>query len=282
MVLLALAWRLLPGTLSPNTWFGHYAGSLRTVELNAPFYSWPTVATVKSWLRQCDGRPFVYTVKVNELITHTRRFEETERLVRDFGLIADLLGPHMGCLLFQLPPSFHYTAARLELDRRPARPAPAQRRRISSPQLVARRKCMTRFGRPASSSVPAAAPRLPDELIKTADEIYIRFHGTASGIGMTTPREELAVWAARVRDVPSGPCLGLLQQRSRSARDQECRRVFPPCKRPIRVVLCSGSSPGAARLCLAPTFVGRPQRWERAVGRCIDRPWHPAPSGKAT
>jgi uncharacterized protein YecE (DUF72 family) len=89
-----------PTDTASSTWFGHYADHFTTVELNAPFYSWPTVATVKSWLRQCRGRPFLYTVKVNELITHTRRFEGTDRLVHDFGYIADLLGPHMGCLLF--------------------------------------------------------------------------------------------------------------------------------------------------------------------------------------
>lgn len=35
-------------------------------------------------------------------------------LVRDFGHIVDLLGPRMGCFLFQLPPSFHYSRARLD------------------------------------------------------------------------------------------------------------------------------------------------------------------------
>jgi hypothetical protein len=70
--------------------------------------------TAKSWIRQAGRRHFVYTVKVCELITHIKRFAGTKTLVRDFGLIADLLGPRMGCFLFQLPPSFHYTPARLK------------------------------------------------------------------------------------------------------------------------------------------------------------------------
>jgi uncharacterized protein YecE (DUF72 family) len=53
-------------------------------------------------------------VKVCELITHVKRLAGTKQLVRDFGLIADLLGPRMGCFLFQLPPSFHYTPTRLK------------------------------------------------------------------------------------------------------------------------------------------------------------------------
>ena len=57
---------------------------------------------------------FVYTIKASGLITHVKRFTGTRTLVRDFGHIADMLGPHMGCFLFQLPPSFHFTQARLD------------------------------------------------------------------------------------------------------------------------------------------------------------------------
>lgn len=55
----------------------------------------------------------VYTVKVCELITHTKRISRKKSLVRVFGLIADILGRRMGCFLFQLPPSFHYTPVAL-------------------------------------------------------------------------------------------------------------------------------------------------------------------------
>ncbi|MBV8781066.1 MAG: DUF72 domain-containing protein, partial [Phycisphaerae bacterium] len=62
-------WRgtFYPSSISQNQWFSHYASRFRTVELNAPFYSWPTVATVQTWKRQAGRRRFIYTVKVNEL-----------------------------------------------------------------------------------------------------------------------------------------------------------------------------------------------------------------------
>src|SRR5687768_11656878 len=110
-------WRddFYPTGVPTSRWFDHYASKFRTVELNAPFYSWPKVSTVEGWRRQvARRRNFVYTVKANERITHTKRFAGTRELVRDFYLIADLLGPRMGCFLFQLPPSFHYSAARLK------------------------------------------------------------------------------------------------------------------------------------------------------------------------
>src|SRR5688572_7820612 len=36
-----------PPELPGKDWFNHYASTFDTVELNAPFYSWPTIATVK-------------------------------------------------------------------------------------------------------------------------------------------------------------------------------------------------------------------------------------------
>ena len=70
-------WRGLfyPAELPTGEWFNHYAKRFDTVEINASFYSWPTVANVKVWLRQPGKRKFVYTVKVCELITHIKRFK---------------------------------------------------------------------------------------------------------------------------------------------------------------------------------------------------------------
>ena len=52
-------------------------------------------------------------MKACELITHIKKFGGTKTLVRDFGMIADILGERMGCFLFLLPPSYRYTKGRL-------------------------------------------------------------------------------------------------------------------------------------------------------------------------
>ena len=78
-------WRggFYPAALPTNQWFEHYK-HFKTVELNAPFDSWPTTAAVQAWLRQTERRKFVFTVKASELITHVKRFNGTKTLVRDF------------------------------------------------------------------------------------------------------------------------------------------------------------------------------------------------------
>jgi Protein of unknown function DUF72 len=62
--------RFYGADMPTSNWFVHYTHHFRTVELNAPFYSWPTPATVCGWRRQAGRRKFVYSVKVSELITH--------------------------------------------------------------------------------------------------------------------------------------------------------------------------------------------------------------------
>ncbi|WP_423066987.1 DUF72 domain-containing protein [Devosia sp. CN2-171] len=187
-----------PTQLPTKDWFSHYADHFSTVELNAPFYSWPTLRTVESWRKQAEGRPMVYTVKASELITHLRKFENTETLVRDFGYIADLLGPRMGCFLFQLPPSYHYSPARLhnildQLD--PARRNVVEFRHPSwwNEQVYAA------FQAAGTIFCSCSGPRLPDQVIKTADDIYIRFHGVERWYRHDYSHDELTDWACRIR-----------------------------------------------------------------------------------
>lgn len=189
-----------PTQMPTKDWFAHYAKHFATVELNAPFYAWPTGGTVETWRKQALGRDMVYTVKVSELITHIKKFEGTNTLVKDFCYIGDLLGPLMGCFLFQLPPSFHFTAARLQeilgqLD--PVRRNVIEFRHASwwNDDVYAA------FKSAGAIFCSCSGPRLPDDVIKTADDIYIRFHGIERWYRHDYSHDELADWARRIRAV---------------------------------------------------------------------------------
>ena len=193
-------WRgsFYPADLPTSEWFHHYAKRFETVEINASFYSWPTVANVKGWLRQTGERQFVYTVKVCELITHIKRFKGTKTLVRDFGMIADILGERMGCFLFQLPPSHRFTKARLQaiLDQLdPARRNVVEFRHASwwnETVYAAFRETGTIF-------CSCSGPRLPDVLVRTADDIYVRLHGPERWYRHNYSKDELTKWADRIK-----------------------------------------------------------------------------------
>ncbi len=196
-------WHWRGGFYSPDlptkNWFAHYAKHFKTVELNAPFYSWPTTATVYSWLRQAGRRKFIYTVKVSELITHVKRFTRTQTLIRDFGHIADLLGPRMGCFLFQLPPSFSFSRARLD---RILKQLDANRRNVVEFRHASwwREEVFNAFRNLNIVFCSCSGPGLPDGLIKTADEVYVRFHGIIRWYRHDYTDGELGGWATRIRE----------------------------------------------------------------------------------
>jgi uncharacterized protein YecE (DUF72 family) len=178
-------------------WFEHYSKCFDTVEINASFYSWPTVANVQAWRRQAASKRFIYTVKVNEHITHIKRFIGTKTLVKDFGIIADILGDRMGCFLFQLPPSYHYTKARLTAIVRQLDPA---RRNVVEFRHKSwwNESVYEAFRKAGIIFCSCSGPRLPNELIRTADEIYVRLHGPTRWYRHDYSDEELAVWAERI------------------------------------------------------------------------------------
>lgn len=189
-----------PYQMPTREWFAHYAEHFSTVELNAPFYAWPTLATVETWRWQAEGRQMIYTVKACELITHITKFEGTGTLVRDFGYIADLLGPLMGCLLFQMPPSYHYSRERLDgilqqLD--------SVRRNVVEFRHSSwwNDRVYEAFEAAGAIFCSLSAPRLPTPVIRTADDIYIRFHGVERWYRHDYSQDELLDWARRIRAV---------------------------------------------------------------------------------
>ncbi len=138
-------------------------------------------------------------MKVCELITHVKQFKGTKTLVQDFGTIADILGARMGCFLFQLPPSYRYTEARLrailgQLDH--------SRRNVVEFRHVSwwNEEVFAAFRETSTIFCSCSAPRLPDMLVKTADDIYIRFHGTRRWYRHDYSTEELINWATRIKE----------------------------------------------------------------------------------
>jgi uncharacterized protein YecE (DUF72 family) len=75
------------------------------VEINYTFYRIPNEKIVAGWDRQTPER-FKLTLKAPRRITHDQRLRDTGELTRGFCRTAGTLGPKLGALLFQLPPTF--------------------------------------------------------------------------------------------------------------------------------------------------------------------------------
>src|SRR4051812_33750174 len=162
-------WRgiFYPDTKRTDTWFKHYVANFDTVELNAPFYSWPKDATVRSWRRNAPEN-FRYSAKVNRPITHEKRLRRTGILVRKFCGLESILGDKLGCFLFQFPPSYKYTPSRLksivhQLD-------PSFRHAVEFRHKSWWRTAVYRaFEKRDLTFCSVSSPRLPPALIRTND-----------------------------------------------------------------------------------------------------------------
>ena len=108
-------WRgtFYPDDCPAKAMFGFYAGRFATVEINYTFYRMPTPKTTAAWLAQAPPG-FRYALKAPQQITHVRRLKDAQDAVGFFCDSARVLGPHLGPLLFQLPPNLKCDVPRLE------------------------------------------------------------------------------------------------------------------------------------------------------------------------
>ena len=105
-------WRgsFYPEKFSTAKMLEYYAARFQTVEINYTFYRMPTEALLVGW---AAGTPehFRFTLKAPRRITHDSKLQRCEDLLQAFCRTARTLGPKLGALLFQLPPTFKKDAA---------------------------------------------------------------------------------------------------------------------------------------------------------------------------
>jgi len=96
-----------PADLPAAKMLPYYAGQFSTVEINYTFYRMPTPKLVAGWCAQVPEQ-FRFTLKAPRRITHDKRLRPTDVAdsLKAFVIAAAELGPRMGALLFQLPPTF--------------------------------------------------------------------------------------------------------------------------------------------------------------------------------
>ena len=100
-------WRgtFYPEKFSTDKMLAYYAERFPTVEINYTFYRMPNEKLLAGW---SAGTPehFSFTLKAPRRITHDAKLQRCEDLTQAFCRTAQTLGPKLGTLLFQLPPTF--------------------------------------------------------------------------------------------------------------------------------------------------------------------------------
>ncbi|WP_248340779.1 DUF72 domain-containing protein [Anaeromyxobacter paludicola] len=110
-----LAWRgsFYPPKARPAELLPLYAARLPAVEINATFYRSPSARVLAGWRAQVPPG-FAFALKGPQRITHAKRLAGVEEEASRFHAAAAALGPALGPVLWQLPPSFRKDLARLE------------------------------------------------------------------------------------------------------------------------------------------------------------------------
>jgi uncharacterized protein YecE (DUF72 family) len=109
-------WRgvFYPAKLTQKKELHYCAQVFSTVEINGSFYSLQRPTSYQLW-REETADDFVFAVKGSRFITHMLKLRNVEIALANFfasGLLA--LGPKLGPILWQLPPSFSFRADVLE------------------------------------------------------------------------------------------------------------------------------------------------------------------------
>ncbi len=175
----------------------YYAGRFDTVEVNSTFYRLPFEGMIEGWNKRLPAG-FHLVVKGSRRVTHLKKLADCGEPLRAF-LDRVLELKTLKVILWQLPPSLHEDIPRLEdfLASLPGGVRHALEFRHESWWEGRAAETLERFG---AAFVTVSHPRLPGDVIPTADFLYLRFHGEGPRLyDYDYSRRELESWADRVR-----------------------------------------------------------------------------------
>jgi uncharacterized protein YecE (DUF72 family) len=187
-----------PPRFSPAKMLEWYAREFHTVELNNSFYRLPEEKTFKDWATTVPSG-FLFAVKASRFVTHIKRLKDPEAPINLFFSRARHLGPHLGPVLFQLPPRWKADPGRLRefLELLPRKHSYAIEFRDD-----------TWYGREIYDLLQRHNVALclhdwhslkwPQKL--TANFSYVRFHGTGGRYAGNYPDDCLNEWASKIQN----------------------------------------------------------------------------------
>jgi uncharacterized protein YecE (DUF72 family) len=185
-----------PPGLPARQELAYYAARFRTVELNNSFYRLPTPEMFLRW-RDSTPSDFDFAVKASRYITHIKRLRNVADELALFMERASLLGPKLGPVLFQLPPTQRIDLVRLRDFLTLLDPDRRWVVEFRHPSWHTGETYTLLAERGVALCIPVGGGLEPDR-ITTAPFTYIRMHRGQEPAGGFT-RDELKSWAARIR-----------------------------------------------------------------------------------
>ena len=191
-----------PRDLARSDWLQYYSQHFDTVELNNSFYRQPTVAAWDAW-RETAPSGFMFAVKAHRFVTHIKRLDEPVRALEKVIAGADRLGPRLGPILYQLPPTMDRSEENgRRLDEFLELLSPDHRHAIEfrhDSWLVDETFASLRRANVAICLHDLTGGAAPQR--STADLAYVRLHGPGERYSGNYTDPALAAWANRITDL---------------------------------------------------------------------------------
>ena len=191
-----------PKEVKKKDWLKYLATQFSSVEVNTTFYNMLKVETFEKWYHEVP-KDFLFTLKFSQVFTHFKRltFSKPElKLLKDFIKNSSALGKKFGPILIQLPPNFVKNLDKLEF-------LFTEMRKIEKKNKLKLRLAVE--FRHASwfedevydfmkkhkvAIVITNSPKWPSKIIRTADFVYMRFHGRDKSFKENYTKQELRKW----------------------------------------------------------------------------------------
>ena len=202
-----------PDDLPGNQRLKYYSRFFDTVELNVTFYRLPLEAVFRGWYQRTPAE-FWFVLKGSRLITHLKRFKESQKPLALFFQRAFGLKEKLKLVLWQLPPQFEFSEELASFCQLLATISPktvghAFEFRHSSWFCPATYETLTRYqyaivlaDYPFKIKLPGEKDKDEEtiEVPQTAPFIYLRRHGATALYSSNYSEEELKEEAAKIQE----------------------------------------------------------------------------------
>ena len=190
--------RFYPDDWPKSRWLEYYVQHFDTVELNATFYRLPKPQTFRNWNARTPG-DFLWALKANKYITHTKRLNDPEEPIERFYSAASGLEEKTGPILFQLPPSLAFEDKAFQRFCRSLKPSYRHTLEVRHPSWLCDRVYAILAQHNIAFCIADTAGRYPYDEVLTADFVYVRLHGSKKLYASDYSEEELQVWAGKIK-----------------------------------------------------------------------------------
>lgn len=186
-----------PKGLPAKDWFHFYTTHFSMLELNNTFYNFPKLKNLQSWYSKAPD-DFIFVVKAPRTITHHKKLKDCADLINEFyNVCNEGLQEKLGCLIFQMPPSYHYSEENL------ARIINAADKNFTTVFELRHASWWNTnvykaFKENHIVFCSVSFPELNDDVVTTSETLYYRFHGIPDLYFSTYSEEALKIIADKI------------------------------------------------------------------------------------